>query len=198
MTDLKCVSDHRVRHITTSGRHCSHNGHCALPTTAGFSNSCVTSLFINQQMNENEELLSLSRLIYILFISFLNWKHKMYAPALPGRKRDRRVRRNRLAWWRGKQGTLNLQASLRDDQKFHAKPQPCMSIERYFSIQAVINIRNTNNTITTNILTRPARGGVSHHSHIVAHITKVLGQSDTSVNWGLTGSHRHIRSVGNL
>jgi hypothetical protein len=42
----------------------------------------------------------------------------------------------------------------------------------------------------------PSGGGVSHHSDVVSHISEVLGKSNTSVNGGLSGSDRHVGSVG--
>ena len=41
----------------------------------------------------------------------------------------------------------------------------------------------------------PSGGGVSHHSHIRALISEVLGKGDTSVNGGLTSSDWHVRGV---
>mmetsp|Transcript_6822 Transcript_6822/g.15460 ORF Transcript_6822/g.15460 Transcript_6822/m.15460 type:complete len:464 (-) Transcript_6822:24-1415(-) len=55
-------------------------------------------------------------------------------------------------------------------------------------------------TQTTRNLTKgfgPTRGRVSHHRHVHALITEVFGQSDTGVNRGLTGGHRHVGCVGN-
>ena len=41
----------------------------------------------------------------------------------------------------------------------------------------------------------PSRGRVSHHSDILTHISEVLGQRNTSINRGLSGSDRHVRGV---
>mmetsp|Transcript_12120 Transcript_12120/g.26211 ORF Transcript_12120/g.26211 Transcript_12120/m.26211 type:complete len:211 (+) Transcript_12120:363-995(+) len=43
----------------------------------------------------------------------------------------------------------------------------------------------------------PTGGGVSHHGNVHALITEVLGEGDTGVNGGLTGSDGHVGSVGN-
>mmetsp|Transcript_22768 Transcript_22768/g.37711 ORF Transcript_22768/g.37711 Transcript_22768/m.37711 type:complete len:452 (-) Transcript_22768:29-1384(-) len=42
----------------------------------------------------------------------------------------------------------------------------------------------------------PTGGGVSHHGHVHALITEVLGKGDTGVNGSLTGSHRHVGGIG--
>jgi len=54
-------------------------------------------------------------------------------------------------------------------------------------------------TETTRNLTErlsPSRGGISHHSHVVAHVPKILGKADAGVNRGLACSDGHVRSVG--
>ena len=42
----------------------------------------------------------------------------------------------------------------------------------------------------------PTRGRVSHHGDVLALITEVLSESDTSVDGGLSGGDRHVRGVG--
>ena len=42
----------------------------------------------------------------------------------------------------------------------------------------------------------PTRRRVSHHRHILALVTEVLSKCDTGVNGSLSGSHRHVRGVG--
>lgn len=42
----------------------------------------------------------------------------------------------------------------------------------------------------------PSRRRVSHHSDVLAHVSEVLGQRDTSVDGGLSGSDRHVGGVG--
>ena len=52
---------------------------------------------------------------------------------------------------------------------------------------------------TTRDLTKglgPARGGVSHHGHVHAHVAEVLGEGDASVDGSLTSGHGHVGGVG--
>ena len=53
---------------------------------------------------------------------------------------------------------------------------------------------------TTGDLTKglgPTGGGVSHHRNVHALITEVLGEGNTGVNGGLTGSDGHVGGIGN-
>lgn len=41
----------------------------------------------------------------------------------------------------------------------------------------------------------PSGGRVSHHSDVLTHVSEVFGQRNTSIDGGLSGSDRHVRSV---
>ena len=43
----------------------------------------------------------------------------------------------------------------------------------------------------------PSGSRISHHCYVATHISEILSESDTSVDRCLTGSHRHVWSVGN-
>ncbi len=41
----------------------------------------------------------------------------------------------------------------------------------------------------------PTRGGVSHHWYVSTHISEIFSKSNTCIDTGLTGSHRHVGSI---
>mmetsp|Transcript_21099 Transcript_21099/g.29210 ORF Transcript_21099/g.29210 Transcript_21099/m.29210 type:complete len:369 (-) Transcript_21099:628-1734(-) len=42
----------------------------------------------------------------------------------------------------------------------------------------------------------PSRRGVSHHTEVVSHVSKIFCEGNSCVDGSLSGSHRHVRGVG--